>query len=71
MGGLIEDRDGECGRRERAAKQVWERDCGIGLRVLGVVFPLYSLRQAESFRGFIKLSDKQIMMNPKWPLALR
>ncbi len=71
MGGLIEDGDGECGRRERAARQVWDWDCGIGLRVLGAVFPLHSLRQAESFSGFIKLSDKQIMMNPKWPLALR
>jgi hypothetical protein len=35
-----EDRDGECGRRERAARQVWEWDCGIGLRVLGAVLPL-------------------------------
>ena len=55
MGGLIEDRDGECGRREKSARQVWEWDCGIGLRVLGAVFPLHSLRQAESLSAFIKL----------------
>jgi hypothetical protein len=67
MGGLIEDRDSECGRREKAARQVWAWDCGIGLRVLVAVFPLHSLRQAESFSGFIKLSDNQVMMSPRWP----